>query len=85
MIRADLQELAQKLSRQADVIEYSLASGGHLTACEQLRELADIYSDLAAECAIEAIRDGRTQKQVAAALGVSSRTLSGIRQEAGVA
>lgn len=78
-------DLANKIDRAASEVAYSVHAELWLGAAANIRFLSDTLSDLAAEVAVAAVKNGATQKAVADALGVPSRTLQGVRQEAGVA
>jgi len=69
----------------ANDADAAIADGDWLGALRHLARSARLFSDLAADVAVEAVREGHTVKETAASLGVSPHTLRGIRQEAGVA
>jgi DNA-binding transcriptional regulator LsrR (DeoR family) len=59
-----------------------VSQGKWAEALTAINKQADLNSDLAAECAVEAFRAGLTQKRIADLLGVSAGTLRGLKAEA---
>lgn len=79
---ADAQTHADTVSRFASDIQYDVAAGSWLTAARHLRDMNEEIGNLAAEVCLAAAREGVTQKDLAAALGLSPRDLTGLRKEA---
>jgi hypothetical protein len=57
----------------------------HMAVCRAIEAINSRVADVAADAAVAAVREGRTVKDVARALGVKPHVLRGVRQEAGVA
>ena len=75
---------AATAATNASTIHSLVSQGKWSEAMSAINRQADLHSELAAECAIEGARAGMTQKRIAALLGVSERTLRGLKEEARV-
>jgi len=77
-----IDQLAREVKSHAESVIVQCEREDAMRALDRLRQMSDAYAELAVELAKRASREGKTQKQIAAAVGVPASQLRGLKATA---